>query len=425
MRLDGFLAELKLYRKTFLVVTVVVFVAGLAWLLLAPDRYVSTTKLMVSVEGSTTAAAYQNDEVVAGRVNSYVVLLTSDVVTQLVVDELGLPETAREVSGKVSATVVPPRTSIIDITVTDRYPDRARLIADALAREFVGYVEALETPTGDDGQKVNTRIASSASEPQQAWVERAGPAAAIVLAAPLLGAVAVWIRSRTDPIVRTADRAVTVSGVPVLGRVDGVDSATDSDMDGYRRLRLRLRPDPRAEPGDRAQVWVVTSAAGEADTATLASNLGRVTASSGDRTLVVHTDERGSRAEAGTRGPAWTEPAQRDGAPGLTDSTPGLTGYPSDPTTIATDATDPTVTIDRLRPDYAQVIVAAPAVLSTCTASIAGEQADGILLAAVLDVTRRRDLSRAVESLRSVGAPVTGVVLSDGAERSQSTGFSR
>ncbi|MGX7729947.1 hypothetical protein ACWPOB_11840 [Rhodococcus sp. 2H158] len=365
---------------------------------------------------------------VAGRVNSYVVLLTSDVVNQLVVDELGLPETAREVAGKVSATVVPPRTSIIDITVTDRYPDRARLIADALAREFVGYVEALETPTGDDGQKVNTRIASSASEPQQAWVERAGPAAAILLAGPFLGAVAVWIRSRTDPIVRTADRAVTVSGVPVLGRVDGVDSATDSDMDGYRRLRLRLRlrPDPRAEPGDRAQVWVVTSAAGEADTATLASNLGRVTASTGDRTLVVHTDERGSRAEAGTRGPAWTESPQRDGAPGLPDSTPGLTGYPSDPpTTIATDATDPTVTIDRLRPDYAQVIVAAPAVLSTCTASIAGEHADGILLAAVLDVTRRRDLSRAVECLRTVGAPVTGVVLSDGAEKSQSTGFSR
>ena len=134
MNLKAFLAAVRRYWLTFVVVTAIPLVAAVSWVFLTPAKYVSTTQLMVSIDGSTTAAAYQNDEVVAGRVNSYIALLTSEVVNQRVVTALGLPETASELAAKVSATNVPPKTALIDVAVTDQSPERAKLIASTLAR---------------------------------------------------------------------------------------------------------------------------------------------------------------------------------------------------------------------------------------------------------------------------------------------------
>src|ERR1700730_8560974 len=135
--LKTFLATVRLYWKTFALVTVTALALGLAWLLLTPPQYVSTTQLLVSINGSTTAAAYQNDSVVSGRVNSYIALLTSDVVSQRVIDKLGLHMSAPELAAKISATGVPPNTSIIDVAVTDESPGQARQLADTVAKEFV------------------------------------------------------------------------------------------------------------------------------------------------------------------------------------------------------------------------------------------------------------------------------------------------
>ena len=211
----------------------------LASILLAPTKFVSTTQLMVSIAGSTTAAAYQNDDVVAGRVNSYIALLTSDVVNQRVIDRLGLSLTAPELAAKVSATNVPPRTAVIDVAVTDESPAQARLLAKTLATEFINYADALETPTGEDGQKVHTTVVTAASEPREQRFERILLGALAAVTALVLGAVAVWIRSRTDPVVRTADQAAAAAGVPVIGCVTSASAA--ADLEGYRRIRTRLR----------------------------------------------------------------------------------------------------------------------------------------------------------------------------------------
>jgi capsular polysaccharide biosynthesis protein len=207
LNLKTFVAAVRRYVKTFVAVAGAVFAVGLAWIILTPAKYVSTTQLMVSISGSTTAAAYQNDQVVAARVNSYIALLTSDVVMKRVIDKLGLPLTTGELAAKVSATNVPPQTSVIDVAVTDESPARARQIADTLASEFINYTNALETPTGEDGQKVHTTIVSPASEPRERRAERVILGVLAGLTALLLGSVAVWIRSRIDPVVRTADRA--------------------------------------------------------------------------------------------------------------------------------------------------------------------------------------------------------------------------
>ncbi|WP_420749510.1 hypothetical protein [Rhodococcus sp. O3] len=404
MRLNAFLADLRPYRRTFSVVTVAVIAVGLLWLLLTPSRYVSTARLMVSIEGSTTATAYQNDEVVSGRVNSYVALLTSEVVSDLVVDALAVPMSARELAGEVSATIVPPRTSLIDVAVTDEDPERARLLADTVTREFVRYVDVLETPTGEDDQMVDTRIVSTASEPSQSWTERAGLATAVVLFGLLLGTVAAWIRARTDPLVRTARCAAAVSGAPVVARVEGTGAATDDELDAYRRLRLRLRSFTftrrRAGQDERSAAWVLASPNGEVDTAAVASNLGRVMISAGDRVVVLDHDESEIRDLSPLQ-----EQSRRPSVLGLSDSSPsGESGFPG---------ADPESMIEDLRADGTTVVVAVSPVLATCTASIVGGYADGVLLTVVPAETRRRDLARATESLRDCGVCPVGVVLVD------------
>ncbi len=236
MTVQSFIAAAQKYWATYLAVAAVVFAAGTAAILLSPATYVSSARLMVSVEGSTTAAAYQNEEVATRRIHSYIPLLTSGLVTQRVIDRLGLPMAPSELAQEISATNVPPKTSLIDISVRDRSSDRAEQIADATAREFIAFTAAIETPTGEDSQKVHTTLVSAAGPAHRDPFEQVILLLLAALTALLLGAVAVWIReTRNHPI----------PGLP--GSADDVE-ADDVEADDRARHRATdsYGPPPRA-----------------------------------------------------------------------------------------------------------------------------------------------------------------------------------
>ena len=411
MNLKTFLATVRLYWKTFALVTVTVLALGLAWLLLTPPQYVSTTQLLVSINGSTTAAAYQNDSVVSGRVNSYIALLTSDVVSQRVIDKLGLHMSAPELAAKISAIDVPANTSIIDVAVTDKSPGQAQQLADTVAKEFVSYTDALETPTGEDGQKVHTTVVTAASEPHSRVAERVFLGVLVALAAVLLGAVAVWIRSVTDRVVRTAKRAAAAAGVPVLGSVTSATATSLADLEGYRRLRARLQS---LTGSDDARVIEMASVDGNVDATCVASNLGRVMELAGSRSVVLnagaekdHVGGDGSDhlADGTDDGEA---PAQVRTADGLPD-TLSASAWATEPNRVATK--EASRLVGRLRDDYEYVIIAAPPVLSTLAASALSEYADAVLILISLGRTKRPNLVRSAESLKATGAPLIGVLL--------------
>ena len=127
--------------------------------------------------------------------------------TQRVVDKLGLPMTSSELADKIGATNVPAKTSLIDVQVTDESPDRARRIADTLATEFIAYAAAMETPTGEDSHKVHTTVVTAATDGRQNRVERVLLGVLVAVAALLMGAVAVWIRSAREPALPHAKHA--------------------------------------------------------------------------------------------------------------------------------------------------------------------------------------------------------------------------
>lgn len=194
MTFKQFLGAVRVHWKTFTAVTLVVLGVGIAWLVLTPLQYVSQAQLLVSVGGSATANAYQNGTVVASRMNTYLALLTSDAASQRVVDKLGSPLSAKQMAATITAVQVP-NSAIIDIAATAPSAEQARRVAQTVADEFVGYVSSIEAPTGEDGQKVQVTVVSSASEPQSRLVEKIAIGGLIAALAVLVGAATVWLRS--------------------------------------------------------------------------------------------------------------------------------------------------------------------------------------------------------------------------------------
>jgi Mrp family chromosome partitioning ATPase len=321
--------------------------------------------------------------------------------------------TTSELAAKVSATDVPPKTAIIDLAVTDDSADRAQLIANTLANEFISYADALETPTGEDAQKVHTKVITAATEPR---MQRAQPiflGVLVVAAAALLAGIAVWIRARLDPTVRSTDQAATAAGVPVLGSVPSAPPDTSAGLQHYHSLRVRLRPMFRSALDDhRGQVITMASATGELDPMAIASGLGRAFELSGSRSVVL--DAGSAAADHTSGGPAASE-RDREGLPDSVSVTDWVAESDQLTPKIAADF------IDKLRSDYEVVLVAAPAVLLSADAVTMAEQSDVVLLALSPDTTRRRDVAQAVDRLRAHAAPLCGTVFA----RRQSDGESR
>jgi capsular polysaccharide biosynthesis protein len=322
LNLKELLAAVRRYWTTFVLVTAVLFALGLTWILLMPAKYVSSTQLMVSIEGSTTATAYENDDLVGGRINTYIPLLTSGVVAERVIDRLGLPLTTSELAAKISATRVPPKTAVIDVEVTDESPARAQLIAQTVAQEFVSYTEALETPTGEDSQKVHTTVVTAAIEPHEKRFERLLLAMLAGVTALLIGAVAVWIRARTDAVIRPTDQAAA-AGVPVLGTVIASPPALVGVLAGYHRLRTQLQSttDRTGDASRRGAVLMLTPPVGEVETAQVASNPRDAFKLAASRSIVV--DTKVLEAEAATDHPLASRASGNGHRPAGAEDTKG------------------------------------------------------------------------------------------------------
>ena len=387
MNLREFLRTAGIYRKTFAAAAVTVLALGAAWLVLTPLQYVSTAQLLVSVSGTSTANAYQNNDVVAARVNSYVALMTSDVVGQRVIDKLGLRVTPRQLAAKVSAVQVPPNTAVIDVAAVDSSPDQARKIADTVANEFVGYTKALESPTGEDAQKVQTSIVSAASQPRSRVIERIALAGLIAVLAVLTGACAVWLRSITDRVVRTSAQAADAADAPVFELPDSQRADSIEALEPYRRLRAVLD----RHSGAVVQISPVDE---DVEARSLAVNLGRAIMLSGDSCVVLDATGR---------------PAEESGEPD--SGWPGVNvvgQWADDPETASGPAAQSV--IGPLTREYRYVVIATPPMLSSSTSSLVSEFTDAVVLAVSLGATSKSRVVSTVKSLRGLGTTVAGVL---------------
>src|SRR4051794_5946392 len=110
--------------------------------------YQSSATLFISTpDSSGVAGAYTGSLFTQQRVKSYVNFVSSPTVAQTVVGNLGLPMTAGTLASKVSANA-PLDTSLINISVTDPSPERAKQLAQGVADSFSKLATRLETAPG-------------------------------------------------------------------------------------------------------------------------------------------------------------------------------------------------------------------------------------------------------------------------------------
>lgn len=370
------------------------------------------------------------------RVVSYADLVSSPPVVHAVAERLGLP--AQPFPARIHASV-PAGSVLIDVTVNDRMPSRAKAIADALGSEFPKFVNSLETPKGQEKSPVKISVTNPGQLPT-------GPVAPkkklyLVLGALLglvLGVLGAVLREAFDRRIRRPDDVVAMTGAPVLGSITRgkrskrhslvmVTDPGSTQAEEYRRLRTNLGALSADE--DIRSIAVSSAVACDAKTP-IAANLGIAFAQVGYRVALVDSDLRRPRLAEFLGLPSST---------GVTDIL--LSDVPLEtalqawqkelPLEVLTSGPAPpnpgelvsgsrfATLLGRLTARFDFVILDAPAVLPTSDAAAQARAASGVVLVAPLRSLRDDQLRTAMQSLWAVETRILGVVV----ERLQSRGL--
>ena len=372
--------------------TVVIAVLGaLAYSLLATPQYEASTRLFVSTPSDGTNSQTNDGGLFAQRrVLSYTQLLMGGVLAQRTIDKLGLSMGAAELQREVTA-VAPTDSVLIDVTVLDQSPSRARDIANTLSDEFVVMAAGLETP--DLGVRPNARVIvqqrASIPDGPVAPTKARNLAIGVALGA-LTGLFIAIIRHRLDDRITSSESLEKITGVGLIADIPldaqrrkepliafGSDRPTIADA--FRELRINLQ---FLEVGDGPRVLLVASSMPDEGRTTTAINLSLALAEADYTVVLVEGDLRHPRIASsfGLDGQvglatvlsgqaALDEALQETRFPRLTAITSG--GVPPNPTELLGSQTARDVLI-ALSSQFDYVIVDSPPLLVKDAAILAG-----------------------------------------------------
>lgn len=394
--------------------------------------YSSKTRLFVAAaEAADPSGLYQGDLFSQQRVTSYAELLTGQQLAGRVIEDLGLKDTPAELTRKVTATPVPD-TVIVEITVTDTSPQRARDIAASLGRQFTDYIFGLETPVSAGVPAVASTVKVTTVLPADLYPDPVSPEPARYLSLGavlglLTGGALALTRHRLDDTVDNTHDVQRLTGVPVTAHlfedpdlgtkhiVTALDQRSRT-AEAFRAIRTNLL----FHHGDKAPrvIAVASSVPGEGKS-TLAVNLAIVLAESGKRVLVVDADLRRPRVtgylgltRSGGLTDVLTGAAELDGVVQQWNKLRVLAAGPMPPDPSETLGSDRMRSLlEELRATYDHVLIDTPALLAVTDAAVVSALSDGCLLTTRFGDTRREQLAEAVATLSRIGTPVLGVVV--------------
>lgn len=404
------------------------------------------------VTSQSTGATDLNDTVqanglAAGRVASYVLVASSGLVLQPVIDELNLDLSVDELASQISV-VSPPNTVVIEITATAATPALAQNIANAVSASFSSVIaEQLEPePTPEPTPRptleangtpipepvvtllriVNIEEAERPTEPQQAI----GPFFLVIgaIAGLGLGLVGASLREALDRRVRTRRDIAGITEAPVIGslrrdralRSDplaGGDRANGSVSESFRAVRtgighLRVR--------DRRSAFVITAMNRGNGATTVTANLAVAIAKTATSVVVIDaniaspelTGVLGARGARGLTdvlaGQAVLEEVLRPGPHGTRVLAVGT--HPGATTELlATEAMRSLLT--QLRDTFDVVLVDAPAIAVGTEATILGSFGCATILVVPAGAVTRPRLAEALATLAIGGQVPSGVIL--------------
>ena len=401
-----------------------------------------------------------------GRIGSYVLVASSGLVLQPVIDELQLNTTVDELAHRVSV-VAPPNTLVIEITATAPTPEEAQSTANAISASFAEVVaDQLETTTGvtptvaptptpgataaaptpspsttklPDGTVVPIAIPTAPVRVvnlEQAALPSApnpsvGPLMLLVggVLGLALGLLAASLREAVDRRIRTPRDVARVTDVPVVGAIvsdrrirssplAARAGSRGSSAESFRAVRAHL---DLLRERDGRRVFVFTAAGRRQGTTTTAANVALAVANTGTSVVVVDADLRrpalsalfGLQASAGLSGLLSGRTELEAVLRG--SGTPGLTVVPAGPAAVNAGELIATPRMRTVLAELARrfevVIIDTPSIASASDAAVLGALTGSTLLIAAQGDTTRPRLDDALALLEAGGGEPLGIVL--------------
>ncbi|MGE2836585.1 polysaccharide biosynthesis tyrosine autokinase [Mycobacterium sp. SMC-4] len=441
MTLQDFLRTLRARWVYITVVALLGLLGAVGLSLLTTPLYQASTRLFVSTtSGATLSDMYQGNRLSQERVVSYAQLLTGQTLAQRTVDKLGLDISASELQENIKAGVKPD-TVLIDVHVMDESPVRARDIANTLSEEFVGLVRELETPP-DSGARADARVVveQRASIPESPVVPKTTRNIAAGLGLGLLvGVGTAMLRDALDNTVKSRETLEEITGVGLVGSIPldkerrseaAIEFESDNSAiaEAFRKLRTNLQFLAVDNP---PRVIVLTSSMPSEGKSTTAINIALALAEGDNNVVLVDGDMRrpalakyldlvgpvGFSTVLSGRA-SLDDALQKTRFAGLTVLTSGTT--PPNPSELLGSQSARKLLAD-LRSRFDYVIVDSTPLLAVTDAAILAAGSDAVLIMTRFGVTKRDQLTHAVGSLESVGAPLLGAVLTMTPLRGRST----
>lgn len=314
------------------------------------------------------------------------------------------------------------------VVFTEVAPQLAPL--ESRASSFRGQLEQLEV-TQDLTRAGGIEVLDPADQPESP-VSPNTPANLVIGAlVGLLGGVALaFAIDRVDDSIGSKEETERLTDLPTLGMIPKGANAVDIDLvssvdpsapaaEAYRSLRTSVKF--LGLDTSLKTVLVTSAAASEGKTVT-AANLATVLAQRGDRVLLVGADLRRPRIHdlfGAPQSPGLTTVLVGDATPESTiysvEDVPGLYVMPPGPTppnpAELLDSSRSRELFRSLRDAYEAVIVDAPPVLPVTDSLVLADNVDAVLVVVAYRETSKRGLTRAIELLTQVDAPLVGTVL--------------
>ncbi|MFT4108325.1 polysaccharide biosynthesis tyrosine autokinase [Propionicimonas sp.] len=428
MELHSYLAGLR--KHSIAIIVMVVLGAGLSLLLFwrTPATYAAQVQFYVSTplpEGSNAQAAGQFAQ---ARVNSYVVLLSSEELASRVIRATGVDLDATEVADRITARANSD-TVLVTATVSDQIPERSLQIATGIGTEFPTMVDELDN-AGRDSSVVVIHIVSGPT----LLADQVSPSLRLYLltglaAGLVLGVGYAMLRQVLDTSIHTPAQASDATGVPVLASLPldpevqkapliiGAQSMSHR-AEAHRKLRTNLQ---FVDAAQNASSILITSSVPNEGKSLTAVNLALSLVETGEKVVLVDADMRKPRlsryldlaSEVGLSnllaGQAELDQViQPWGEQGLACIASG--SVPPNPAELLGSKRMSDL-IQELKGRFDRIVIDAPPILPVADAIVVSREVDGVVVVVRAHKTPRNEVSHAAASLTTVGATVVGAVL--------------
>ena len=431
MELREYLRLLRRYWLLFPVFALAGAAAAAGLSILQPPEYEATAKVFVSVQQATTAQDLSQGSAFTQQVvKSYADVVTTPIVLDPVISELGLKVSAGQLAESVRASA-PLDTVVLDITARSENNREAANLANAVSRSL-GQVVAELTPSTREGGASSVKItsiqaaqpASEVSSPRVGLNIALGTLGGLVLAliiALLTRALDVKIRSERDardiaqrPVIGVVAFDASTPQTPLIVHA----SPTSARAESFRAIRTNLQ---FIDVANQRRQLVITSSVQSEGKSTTAANLALVIAMTGKRVLLVDAD---------LRRPRVADLFSLDGSVGLTDLLLGSAQLdqtaqqwgqtslfvlpagviPPNPSELL-QSQSMSALVDHFQLEYDYVIFDAPPVLPVTDAVILARHAGGAVMICSVTRTNKNQFKSAVNLLDQVGVDLQGVIV--------------